>query len=128
MTKYIIDSYAWIEYFLSSNKGLIVKQIIEEENNEIYTHVLSIAEICSRLLRSGIDPTQSNAVIGSLSEIINIDESASFRAGKLHAIIRKEMKDFGLVDAFILLAAKEKVMKILTGDPHFKKTKEARMI
>ncbi|MDO8537827.1 MAG: PIN domain-containing protein [archaeon] len=128
MTKYLIDSSAWIEYFLSSNKGFKVKEIIEEEKNEVFTHVLSIAEISSKLTRSGIDPTQSNSIINSLSETINIDDEVSFKAGKLHAEIRKEIKDFGLVDAFILLGAKENLMKIVTTDSHFKKNKETIMI
>ena len=128
MTKIIIDSYAWIEYLLSTDKGLKVKNIIENGNNKICTHILSLAEIVSRLSRSGVNYSESIEGILTNSEILHIDENASIRAGNIHTEIRKEIKDFGLVDAFILLAAKDNNMRILTGDPHFKNIKVAIII
>ena len=66
--------------------------------------------------------------VGSISGLIVIDQIRSIQAGLLHAEMRKRIKDFGLVDSFILLAARELNAKILTGDPHFKNMKEAIMI
>jgi len=54
--------------------------------------------------------------------------SLSIAAGKLHAEMRKHIKDFGLSDAFILALAKTTNSKILTGDRHFKNVKEALFI
>ena len=128
MTKFIIDSYAWIEYLLSTEKGLKVKEILDNEENKIFTHILSISEVTSRISRAGENYSKSIETIITISEIIDVDINSSSKAGELHASVRKEIKDFGLVDAFILLAAKDISAKILTGDPHFKNMKEAVMI
>ena len=128
MTRFIIDSYAWIEYFLSTDKGVIVKNTIENKENSIYTHVFSLAEIASRISRAEGDYKNPIDVILSSSEVIGIDNQKSVHTGLLHSEMRKRIKDFGLVDSFILLAARELNAKILTGDPHFKNMKEAIMI
>lgn len=128
LTKIIADSFAWIEYLLSTEKGLHIKKILENKDIQIFTHVLSFAEIASRISRSGGSYQEPINSIVSSSEIINIDKNTSIHAGVLHSEIRKKIKDFGLVDAFILLAARDMNAKILTGDPHFKNMKEAIMI
>ncbi len=128
MTKYIIDSWAWIEYLLSTEKGLTVKRVLDNQENEIFTHALSLAEISSRLSRSGISYREHLDSITMVSNIVDINSDISARAGKLHSDTRKEIKDFGLIDAFVLLAVRDMSLKILTGDPHFKNIKEAMMI
>ena len=128
LTKFIIDSFAWIEYLLGTNKGIYVKNVIDDKNNEIFTHVLSIAEVSSRLTRSGEDPLDSINKLISASSIIYLDNKDSLASGKLHAEIRKKISDFGLVDAFILYSSKKFKIKILTGDSHFKNFKEAILI
>jgi predicted nucleic acid-binding protein len=42
--------------------------------------------------------------------------------------MRKNSKDFGLADAYVLATARKLKAKILTGDEHFKPVKEAIMI
>jgi predicted nucleic acid-binding protein len=42
--------------------------------------------------------------------------------------MRKDAKDFGLADAYVLATARRLKSKILTGDAHFKSLKEATMI
>ncbi|MEK6834969.1 MAG: PIN domain-containing protein [Nanoarchaeota archaeon] len=128
MTKIIVDSFAWIEYLTATNKGSTVKKLIEDENNEIFTHILSLAEISSRLSRSGIKPEESINIISLNSIIINLNNIDSTNAGKLHSEIREKIKDFGLVDAFVLLMSRRLNAKVLTGDSHFKNFKEAIMI
>jgi len=46
----------------------------------------------------------------------------------LHAEMRKQMKDFGLSDAFVMATARKLNARVLTGNPHFKGLKEAVMI
>ncbi len=120
MTKIIVDSFAWIEYLTSSDKGEVVRDLIEDANNEVFTHILSLAEISSRLLHSKIEPQDSINKIILNSVIININNADSINAGKMHSDIRKKVKDFGLIDAFVLLIARKLSAKVLTGDPHFK--------
>ncbi len=48
MTRYVLDSWAWIEYFEGSRKGERVKEIILDSRNDIFTHCVSVAEIISK--------------------------------------------------------------------------------
>ncbi|OGJ19968.1 hypothetical protein A3K73_03345 [Candidatus Pacearchaeota archaeon RBG_13_36_9] len=126
--KYVIDSWAWIEYLIGSDYGEKVKEIVENKENEVFTCILSIAEIMSMTKRENKDSDSAYNSIVSLSKIYHIDNELSKNAGLLHAEIKKEIKDFGLIDAFILITARELKAKILTGDKHFKNFKEAIFI
>ena len=125
--KYIIDSYAWVEYLDGTSEGQKVREILMQ-NNEIYTLILSIAEVISRTKRKEGDIDIAYKAIISNSRILPINQEMSKEAGLLHAEIRKEIKDFGLIDAFILLTARKLNLKVLTGDSHFKDFKEAVLI
>lgn len=124
--KYVVDSYAWIEYLDASHRGEIVRKILG--NNEIYTISLTIAEVVSRAKRRDKDANIAYETIVSNSKIIDVTSEMAKDAGVLHATIRERIKDFGLVDSFILIIAKKLNAKILTGDPHFKGFKEAILI
>jgi len=128
MTEYIIDAYAWIEYVNGSTKGVKVKNIVESQSNKVHTCAVTIAEIVSKFIRSKFDPEIAfNAVIAS-SHVIAVDDKLSLIAGKLHAEMRKHVRDFGLADAYVLACAKNYDAKIVTGDPHFRSVRGVLMI
>ena len=62
------------------------------------------------------------------SKIIDITSEMANDAGLFHAETRKKIKDFGLVDSLMLIAAHKLGAKILTGDAHFKGFREAILI
>ena len=126
--KYVIDAYAWIEYFIESSQGKKVKEAVESQDNEIFTSIITIAEVSSIGVREKRDVELGNKSILSLSSIYFINLELAKEAGILHAEIRKKIKDFGLADVFVLLTARKLNAKILTGDPHFKRFKEAILI
>jgi predicted nucleic acid-binding protein len=126
--KYVIDAYAWIEYLIGSEAGKRVKTFLETESNEIYTCAVTVAEVISKTAREGRDPETAYNIIVSDSHIIDIDEELSKEAGILHAKMRKTVRDFGLADAYVLAVARETNSKVLTGDPHFRRIKEAILI
>jgi len=47
--KYVIDSYAWIEYFRGTRAGVKARRYIEEENSA--TPTILIAELSRKLLK-----------------------------------------------------------------------------
>ncbi len=126
-SRYVVDSYAWIEYLDGTEIGRKVSDLIKE-NNEIFTCVLTIAEVVSKAARKGKDVKIAYDVLTSNSKIIDADEELSLQAGLLHYEMRKTVKDFGLADAYILATAGKLKAKILTGDMHFKNMKEAVLI
>ena len=125
--KYIIDSYAWIEYLNGSILGEKVKKILEG-NNEVFSLNLTISEVISRVKRKGGNIEIVYAAITSNSKVVEITPKIAKKAGEFHAEIRKKIKDFGLADSLILMLARELNAKIVTGDEHFRKFKEAFFI
>jgi len=128
MTDYIMDAYAWIEYLAGSSKGMKVKNIIENQQNKMYTCAVTIAETVSKFLRRKFDPKMAFDAIIANSQVILVDDKLSLVAGQLHAEMRKHVKDFGLADAYLLACAKHYNAKIVTGDPHFKTVRGVVMI
>ena len=65
MTKLVLDSSAWIEYFTGTPKGAKVRDLLK--NNEIYTSSISLAEISSKFKRSKKDPKEASDIVLSNS-------------------------------------------------------------
>ncbi len=126
--RFVIDSWAWIEYLDGSAAGEKVKSYVENKNNIVFTSSLSVAEIVSKFLRRDMDPRVAVDAIKSLSRVLDINMEISAFAGELHAEIRKKISDFGLADAFVLACSKTQKAKIITGDPHFKNFPEAILV
>lgn len=124
--RYLIDSSAWIEYFEGSTEGEKVWNILKKEN--IYSLSLIIAEVVSKVKRSNKDSDLAYRIISSNSKILDITPEIAKEAGLLHAKIKKKVKNFGLVDALILVSARKLNAKILTRDMHFKEFNEAVLI
>jgi len=128
MNKYVIDAYAWVEYLVGSEAGDKVRVVLEEENNEVYTCAVTVAEVVSKTARENRDFEAAYDILLSNSQVVNVDEEISKEAGMLHSEMRKTKRDFGLADAYVLAVAKRIKAKVLTGDLHFKGVKEAILI
>ena len=123
--KYIIDAYAWIEYFKASKLGTIAREYIENEHSATPTIVIS--EI-SRKLQKEItlgNETQEGRLkclefIRATSRIINLDFETAAEAGKTNEDLKGNAKGWGLADAIILCTAKNLRGKVVTGDEHFR--------
>ena len=126
--KFVLDTFAWIEYFNGSESGKKVDEIIESEENEIFSSIITIAEVASILKRNEEDVELGYKKMIDLSKLYFINSEIAKETGLLHAEIKKNIKDFGLADAFVLLTARKLKAKIVTGDPHFKGFKEAILI
>ena len=122
--RYIIDSSAWIDYLEGEELGEEVRKIILS-NNEIYVSNLIIAEVISYIQRKKGNTQLAYSSITSNSEIAELTPEIAKEAGLLHAEMKVKSKNFGLVDAFILVLAKKLNAKILTADEHFRNFKEA---
>jgi len=128
LNKFIVDAWAWIEYFRGSEYGAKLNDILEDHTTNIYTCAITVAEIISKTARDGRDVEAAYDMLLSNSQIIKLDEQISKQAGLFHFKMRQTSKDFGIADAFILAAANKLEAKIITGDPHFKGVKNAIMI
>lgn len=117
---YIIDSYAWIEYFIGSKKGEILKKLFSEVKNKFLTVECCLVEIKEWCLRENKDFDKLFSIVKSNSSILHIMEYDWIDAAKEKFEQRKMEKTFGLIDAVILTKQKELNCKIISGDKHFK--------
>lgn len=117
---YLIDTYAWVEYFIGSDRGKEVKKIIEDEDNTIVTPECCLTEIKGWCIRENQDFEELYSVVRKISDIQCILTQDWLEAASLRSEMRKTKKDFGMMDALILAQQKRMGCRVVSGDPHFK--------
>lgn len=127
MTKVVVDSWAWIELFNGSASGRKVDAVISR-SSEVWTSVVSLAEIVSKYRRKRMDDSLPMETLSSLSKIGIPSRNDAIAAGRIHAEVRMESPNFGLADSFVLQLARGLGAKVLTGDPDFRGLKEVEPI
>jgi predicted nucleic acid-binding protein len=120
--KYVIDSYAWIEYFMGTKAGEQVKPIIEKTDEKI-TPTIALAEIYAKTLKTENQELaeKQRAFIKEKSAISPLDETIAIESAKIDVIMKKKITGWGLADSIIYATGTAKKAKILTGDEHLKK-------
>ena len=129
--KIVIDTYAWVELLIGSEKGSKVKEIIENAE-EVFTPNIVLAETARKFLREGTDEstiTKWLEIITGSSVILPIDSTTALEAAKCHLELAKRAKISklntpSLFDAIVHATAKINQCKIITGDEHFKNLPE----
>ena len=71
---YIIDSSAWIEYFIGSDKGEVLKRLFENKENMFMIVECCLAEIKGWCLRNNKEFDEFYPVIRANSLIIHLNE------------------------------------------------------
>ncbi len=124
-TSFIIDSYAWIEYFKASKMGETAKKYIESEQS--ITPTIVVAEISLKLQKDIVlgnetceGRLQRLEFIRSTSRIVDLDFETAVEAGELNEKLKEQAKGWGLTDSIILCTARSLRGKVVTGDEHFR--------
>jgi len=131
--RYVIDAYAWIEYFRASKFGEVAKKYIESE--ESATPTIVVSEISRKLLRETELGNETRAgrlkrleFIRATSQIVDLDFEVAAEAGEIDLDMKKKVKGWGLADSIILCTARTAKGKVITGDEHFRGLKETVFI
>ena len=127
MNSLVVDSWAWVEYLEGSDAGRKAESAMSK-SQELWTSVISLAEVVSKYRRRGLDDEVAVRAITTLSKIGIPDLADAEEAGKIHAQFKPGSPNFGLADSFVLQLARKLGSKVLTGDPDFRKLKEAELI
>jgi len=128
--KYVIDSYAWLEYFMGTVAGEKTKKIIDSTEEEKLTPTICIAEIYTKVLRvEGLEKAElQRAFIKLRSAIVSLTEEIAVEAAKIDVEMKKKVAGWGLADSIVLGTARKKRAKVLTGDEHFLDLEETTYI
>lgn len=129
--KIVIDTYAWIELLIGSEKGNKVKELMENAE-EVYTPSTVLAETARKFLREGTDEKTINIwleIITTASVITQIDSATALEAAKCQLELYQQAKISkqntpSLFDAIVYATARINQSKIITGDEHFKNLPE----
>ena len=131
--KYIIDAYAWIEYFRASVSGEAARKYIESAHSATPTIVVS--EISRKLQREiglGNESDEGRLkrleFIRATSQIVDLDFEIAAEAGKINVAMKKQAKGWGLADSIVLCTARSVKGKVVTGDEHFREIDEVIFI
>jgi predicted nucleic acid-binding protein len=124
--KIVVDTYAWIELLIGSEKGVNVKDILEKAD-EVYTPDIVLAETARKFLREGTDEEVINRwieIITNASVVTPIDSVIALEAAKCQSELIKRAKNLkqntpSLFDAIVYATARVKGCKVITGDEHF---------
>jgi len=123
--KYVVDSYAWIEYFRGTSAGVKAKRYIEEEDSA--TPTIVIAELSRKLLKeieAGRETPEGRKArlefIKTSTIIVNLTQDIAVLAGEIDVERKREVKGWGLADSIILATARKNKAKVVTGDEHFR--------
>jgi predicted nucleic acid-binding protein len=114
----LIDTSAWIEFFLKNKKGERVKHYLKTES--CYTSIVSIAEISNWASRQKLDGGELVGYVIELTQVAGLNLKIAFLAGELNFQRKKIEKDWGMMDSFILATARIYNLKILTKDSQFR--------
>jgi len=122
----VYDTYAWIEYFRGSEKGAIVKQLLNTQ--EGYTPSIVLAEIARKYRREGFDTDdilKRLLFIASKTEVVTIDIEISLKASEIYLELLELSKKLrlrtpSLADAIVYSIAMLKQEELVTGDKLFR--------
>ena len=131
MAKTVVDSYAWIEHFLGSEKGKKADKVLLD-SEELYTPDVVLAEVARKYMREGINDSIIEERLGQMedaSSIIGLDSQTALVAAKCYLEMEARAKNQkqptpSLFDAIVLAVGRALNAKVLTGDQHFKNLPE----
>lgn len=127
--EYVIDAYAWIEYFRGSKPGEEAKHYIEEENSA--TPTIVIAELSRKLLKEvgrRVETIEGRRTklefIGTITEIVDLSRGIAELSGEIDIERKDKVRNWGLADSIILATARKSNAKVVTGDKRFADLKD----
>jgi len=122
----VYDTYAWVEYFLGTDKGLKVRALLREEGG--YTPSIVLAEISRKYLREGVSPEivgKRLLFIEAMTEIVDITVELALKAGETYLELLQHSKRVkgrtpSLADAIVYSTALLLGEDLVTGDRLFR--------
>lgn len=122
----VVDSYAWVELFIGSEKGKKVRQLILEAG-EVRTPDIVLAEIGRKYRRERVEEKSVKSRLETISSstlVTPINTEVALMAGRAYLELvdkakREKRGSPSLFDAIILATAREYNSRVITGDQHF---------
>jgi predicted nucleic acid-binding protein len=122
----VYDTYAWVEYFLGTDKGLEARALLREGGG--YTPSIVLAEVSRKYLREGVSPEivgKRLLFIEAMTEIVDITVGLALKAGETYLELLQHSKRVkgrtpSLADAIVYSTALLLGEDLVTGDRLFR--------
>lgn len=115
----LLDSWAWLEYFFGSEKGTVVRELLEDPSETILTTKINVFEVYHKILKErGKEAAERHThfLLGrSVLDDLHVDTIKV-------ACEEKRRFGLGLADAIILATAVKHGARLYTGDEDFRRT------
>ncbi len=116
--EYVIDSYAWIEYFRGTDSGKVIRPYVESDSAA--TSTLTLAELKEKYLKEKWPSFEEDLdFIAARTSVTPVDRQIALLAGEINHKRKKTKSDWGMADSVILATARSVSAKVVTGDKHF---------
>ena len=123
--RYVIDTFAWVEYLLGSRAGAKAKGRIESSG--AMTPSIALLELARWYLREieagrrkESDMQAQLSFVETSSEVVPLDAPLARQAGELDFLMKKRIKGWPVADSIVYATARSRSAEVVTGDPHFK--------
>jgi predicted nucleic acid-binding protein len=117
--KFVLDSYAFMEYVNGTSMGQIVREALK--GGTCVTPSIVLAELSDKFHRSGraIEWEPLLKFISTKTRVITLDAKLASKSGSQKAALRQRVKDIGLADAIVYQTAIDAGGILVSGDEHF---------
>lgn len=120
---YLLDTWAWIEYFRGTNET--ARSIIEDPEEKLLTSTITLTEIIRKYNKYPLKSIDEKMqYIDDISDVVPVTKDIALDAGH----IRNSGFLGGTADAIILATARKFQVIVVTGDQHFKDLEDVRYI
>src|SRR3989344_7123312 len=101
---FTLDTFAWIEYFEGTVQGERVKEIIENEENTLFTPSIVLAELSDAIIKGKLKIDWDGIIkfICFNTQVKEITPNIAKESGLIKNVLRKKHSDAGLIDAIVL--------------------------
>jgi predicted nucleic acid-binding protein len=129
MSKVVLDTYAWIEYFRGTEQGEKVKKYVEGDYKLLLPSIV-VAELHDKYTRNNMEERWSGRknFLKLQAETQKLDFETAEKGAELKWKLREKHDEVGLADAIILAHAVQSGAKLVTGDKHLTHRKEVEDI
>ncbi len=114
----LLDTSAWVEFFIGSKKGARVKEVLSSDI--CYSSIVTLAELTNWSLRERQETKHLVDTVKELSNVIGMDDDISILAGRLNFERKKSNRKWGMLDSFVLASGAIYGLDILTNDSDFR--------
>ena len=122
------DTSAWVEYFIGSQKGSKINNMLEGERGKIVTPIIVLIELSCKAHKENVDFDVQQSFIKQNSIIVNLKEEIVSIIGKTYAEMKRKNKKISLSDAIIMAMALEQKATIITCDSDFRDADNVNII